>query len=101
MKENAISYPHMEAVGFLPKRQTKSVSFNKFIISKSIYNINRRQSLHPDVQHGPSQLVQSALHTSSLILCSRPDLPHAPKTLHFPDSWIGPVRTSLQMSESL
>lgn len=49
MKENAISYPHMEAVGFLPKWQTESVPFNKFIISKSIYNINRRQSLHPDV----------------------------------------------------
>lgn len=45
MKENSISYPRMQAVGFLPKWQTESVPFNKFIISKSIYNINKRQGL--------------------------------------------------------
>jgi len=45
MKENSISYPCMQAVGFLPKWQTESVPFNKFIISKSIYNINKRQGL--------------------------------------------------------
>lgn len=37
------------------------------------------QGLHPGVQHGPSQLVQPALHTSSLILCSRPGLAPCPQ----------------------